>query len=39
MAHSSKEMEGGLFSTFANGQLKAGDSLDVLPPMGKFFTH
>jgi len=32
-----KQMEGGLFSTFANGNLKAGDTLDVLPPMGKFF--
>ncbi len=33
-----KKMEGGLFSTFANGNLKAGDILDVMPPMGKFFT-
>jgi ring-1,2-phenylacetyl-CoA epoxidase subunit PaaE len=32
-----KQMEGGLFSTHANGFLKAGDTIDVMPPMGKFF--
>lgn len=31
-----KEVQGGLFSTFANTQLKAGDTLDVFPPEGKF---
>lgn len=31
-----KEVEGGLFSTYANRQLKVGDELDVMPPMGKF---
>lgn len=33
-----KQMEGGLFSTHANGRLKAGDTIDVMPPMGKFFV-
>ncbi|QEC57675.1 1,2-phenylacetyl-CoA epoxidase subunit PaaE [Flavisolibacter ginsenosidimutans] len=33
-----KKAEGGLFSTFANDELKAGDVLDVLPPTGKFYT-
>jgi ring-1,2-phenylacetyl-CoA epoxidase subunit PaaE len=31
-----KKVEGGLFSTFANDSLKAGDSVDVLPPTGRF---
>lgn len=31
-----KKVEGGLFSTFANNVLKAGDSLEVMPPLGKF---
>jgi ring-1,2-phenylacetyl-CoA epoxidase subunit PaaE len=31
-----KKTEGGLFSTYANDKLKAGDSLDVLPPTGRF---
>lgn len=31
-----KQVEGGLFSTWANTQLKAGDVLDVMPPMGNF---
>jgi ring-1,2-phenylacetyl-CoA epoxidase subunit PaaE len=31
-----KKVQGGLFSTFANEALKAGDSLDVLPPTGRF---
>jgi len=34
-----KKAEGGLFSTWANEQLKAGDYLDVLPPTGKFYTE
>lgn len=33
-----KKVPGGLFSTFANEELKAGDMLDVLPPTGKFYT-
>ena len=31
-----KKTPGGLFSTFANDKLKAGDILDVMPPTGKF---
>jgi ring-1,2-phenylacetyl-CoA epoxidase subunit PaaE len=31
-----KEVEGGLFSTFANRELKAGDTLESLPPDGRF---
>ena len=34
-----KKAEGGLFSTWANEELKAGDSLEVLPPTGKFYTE
>jgi ring-1,2-phenylacetyl-CoA epoxidase subunit PaaE len=33
-----KKVDGGVFSTYANEVLKAGDTLDVMPPMGKFFT-
>jgi ring-1,2-phenylacetyl-CoA epoxidase subunit PaaE len=33
-----KKVEGGIFSTFANTQLKAGDVLDIMPPAGKFNT-
>ena len=33
-----KRVEGGLFSTWAHTELKAGMELDVMPPMGKFFT-
>lgn len=33
-----KKVPHGLFSTYANEQLKKGDRLDVMPPMGKFFT-
>lgn len=33
-----KRVEGGVFSTFANHDLKAGDELDVMTPMGNF-TH
>lgn len=33
-----KKAEGGIFSTWANEELKAGDFLDVLPPTGKFYT-
>jgi len=34
-----KRVEGGLFSNFANDQVKAGDVLEVMPPNGKFFTE
>lgn len=33
-----KRVNGGLFSNFANDVLKAGDELDVMPPMGKFYV-
>jgi ring-1,2-phenylacetyl-CoA epoxidase subunit PaaE len=33
-----KKVEGGLFSSFANDQLHAGDTLEVMPPVGKFYT-
>lgn len=33
-----KKVPSGIFSTYANELLKAGDQLDVMPPMGKFFT-
>lgn len=31
-----KQVVGGLFSTYANTQLTAGDELEVMPPMGSF---
>ncbi len=31
-----KEVEGGVFSSFANRQLRIGDTVDVLPPTGRF---
>ncbi len=31
-----KKVEQGKFSTYAHGSLKAGDMLEVMPPMGKF---
>lgn len=34
-----KKMEGGMFSTYANEKLKVGDILDVMPPVGKFYTE
>lgn len=33
-----KQVEGGLFSTHANSRIKVGDTIDVMPPLGKFFT-
>ncbi|HMO34196.1 MAG TPA: phenylacetate-CoA oxygenase/reductase subunit PaaK [Lacibacter sp.] len=33
-----KKQPGGVFSTYLNEQLKAGDVLEVMPPQGKFFT-
>ena len=34
-----KKQESGLFSSFANEQLKKGDVLEVMPPVGKFYSH
>lgn len=34
-----KKLEGGLFSTFANTQLRKGDVLEVMPPHGNFFVN
>lgn len=34
-----KKVDGGVFSTWANDQLKEGDSLEVMPPVGKFYTE
>lgn len=34
-----KEVMGGVFSAFANRQLKAGDQLETMPPMGNFYTE
>lgn len=33
-----KQIEGGLFSTWANTALKPGDTLEVMPPSGSFHT-
>lgn len=33
-----KKVEGGLFSCHANEKLKAGDILEIMPPVGKFNT-
>ncbi len=33
-----KQVAGGRFSTFVNRDLQVGDSLDVMTPMGRFFT-
>src|SRR5690606_15927199 len=34
-----KMVKGGAFSTFANEMLEAGDELEVMTPMGRFFTE
>lgn len=34
-----KKVEGGLFSSFANEQLKKGDVLEVMEPVGNFYTE
>jgi ring-1,2-phenylacetyl-CoA epoxidase subunit PaaE len=34
-----KKVDQGIFSTYANEALKKGDTLDVMPPIGKFFTE
>jgi ring-1,2-phenylacetyl-CoA epoxidase subunit PaaE len=33
-----KRVEDGRFSTWANTQLRIGDTLEVMPPQGRFFT-
>jgi ring-1,2-phenylacetyl-CoA epoxidase subunit PaaE len=33
-----KLIAGGAFSTFATGELRAGDRIEVLPPLGRFTT-
>jgi ring-1,2-phenylacetyl-CoA epoxidase subunit PaaE len=34
-----KKVEGGTFSSFANDELKEGDVLEVMEPVGKFYTE
>jgi ring-1,2-phenylacetyl-CoA epoxidase subunit PaaE len=34
-----KKVDGGLFSSLANDTLRAGDTLDVMPPVGKFYVE
>ena len=34
-----KEVEGGKMSTYLNSQVKEGDVLDIMPPMGKFILE
>ncbi|MEO0386189.1 MAG: 2Fe-2S iron-sulfur cluster-binding protein [Pseudomonadota bacterium] len=34
-----KKVAGGAFSTWANEDLKVGDTLEAMPPMGTFFTE
>ena len=34
-----KKVDGGAFSTFANTDLAVGDTLEAMPPMGRFFTE
>jgi ring-1,2-phenylacetyl-CoA epoxidase subunit PaaE len=34
-----KKVDGGVFSTWANESLQAGDVLEVMPPTGKFYTE
>ena len=34
-----KKVDGGLFSVYANEQLKKGDVLEVMEPVGKFYTQ
>jgi ring-1,2-phenylacetyl-CoA epoxidase subunit PaaE len=33
-----KRVEGGAFSTWANDRIEVGDTLEAMPPMGKFHT-
>ena len=34
-----KKVDGGLFSSFANSELKKGDVLEVMQPVGKFYVE
>ncbi|MAD44861.1 MAG: phenylacetic acid degradation protein [Oceanospirillaceae bacterium] len=34
-----KKVPGGLFSSFANDSLSVGDALEVMPPMGSFYSE
>jgi len=34
-----KKVSDGVFSTFANEKLKKGDIIEVMPPVGKFYTE
>lgn len=34
-----KQIDGGLFSNYANRQLKRGDTVQVMPPQGNFYTQ
>lgn len=34
-----KKVNGGLFSTYANEKLQKAEVLDIMPPLGKFFTE
>lgn len=34
-----KQVDGGRFSTYANNELKEGDTLEVMTPMGMFYTE
>jgi ring-1,2-phenylacetyl-CoA epoxidase subunit PaaE len=34
-----KRVDGGAFSTYANDVLRRGDTLDVMPPQGRFFVE
>ena len=34
-----KKVDGGLFSSFANEAMKPGDVLEVMEPVGKFYTE
>ncbi len=34
-----KRVEGGAFSTWANSDLQEGDTLEAMPPMGKFYSN
>lgn len=34
-----KRVEGGRFSNFANDSFKVGDTLEVMPPQGEFYTE
>ncbi len=34
-----KKIDTGIFSCYANDQIKKGDEIEAMPPMGKFFTE